>query len=117
MGKSKTINRLIAGNEAFFFIRLLSVSISELRFAADSDSLKYVNATDFQLIGKEFTDTENIYERLPLSLKEKTRPPVWWSSKNCSGLTIRFRTNSPIIAAKWELTDDISYEPLCTHRN
>ncbi|MGV8090372.1 MAG: SGNH/GDSL hydrolase family protein [Mangrovibacterium sp.] len=79
----------------------------ETGWTADQDTLKYVNASSFELIGKGFPDTENLYERLPASLKDKTRPPVWSLSKNCSGLAIRFRTNSRIIAAKWELTGDV----------
>jgi lysophospholipase L1-like esterase len=75
--------------------------------AAVTDSLKYAKATDFELIGKGFTDTQNPFGRLPLSIKERTRPPVWSLSKNCSGLAIRFRTNSTVIAAKWEVTGDV----------
>jgi len=75
-------------------------------FAAKSDSLKYVNAAEFQIIGKGFDDTQTKYERLPARLEGKTRQPVWELSKDCSGLAIRFRTNSPVIAAKWEVTSD-----------
>ncbi len=80
---------------------------AQIGFAAKSDSLKYVNAADFQIIGKGFDDTQNMYERLPARLEGKTRQPVWDLSKNCSGLAIRFRTNSPVIAAKWEVTGDV----------
>ena len=86
---------------------LLSLFLSEFGRAAATDSLKYVNATNFELIGKGFTDSQNLYGRLPSYLKERTRPPVWALSKNCSGLAIRFRTNSTLIAAKWELTGDV----------
>ncbi len=91
------------------FILVLILLVFELKpvQAAGEDTLKYVNGAGFQLIGKGFSDTENRYDRLPASLKDKTRPPVWSLSKNCSGLAIRFRTNSRIIAAKWELTGDV----------
>ena len=85
---------------------LFSFILPESGFSAVSDSLKYVNAAEFQLIGKGFPDLKNAYQRLPDRLKGKTRPPVWSLSKNCSGLAIRFRTNSPVIAAKWEVTRD-----------
>ncbi len=75
--------------------------------ADNSDTLKYVDASQFELIGKGFTDTETRYERLPAHLKGVTRDPVWSLSKNCSGLAIRFRTNSRVIAAKWEVTTDV----------
>ncbi|MDP4205444.1 MAG: SGNH/GDSL hydrolase family protein [Bacteroidota bacterium] len=90
-----------------FFLLIMILALSEIGMAAPSDSLKYVNANELQLIGKGFTDTQNRYERLPARLDGKTRTPVWSLSKNCSGLAIRFRTNSPIIAAKWELTGDV----------
>jgi len=91
-----------------FFITVFVLSfIGGQTWAASADSLKYVNATEFELIGKGFDDTENRYERLPSSLKDKTRPPVWSLSKNCSGLAIRFCTNSTLIAARWEVTGDV----------
>lgn len=86
---------------------ILSLGLTQAGRAARTDSLKYINATNFELIGKGFTDTENLYDRLPVSLKGVTRPPVWSLSKNCSGLAIRFRTNSKVIAAKWEVTGDV----------
>lgn len=89
--------------QLFVFVVLLLPS--ELK--AENDTLRYVDASTFELIGKGFAGTENQYERLPASLKDKTRPAVWSLSKNCSGLAIRFRTNSRIIAAKWELTGDV----------
>ena len=86
---------------------LLVLFLSEFGWAAATDSLKYVNATNFELIGKGYTDPQNLYGRLPSGLNGKTRPPVWSLSKNCSGLAIRFRTNSTLIAARWELTGDV----------
>lgn len=75
--------------------------------AANADSLKYVDAAMFPVIGKGFTDTQTRYERLPARLENVTRQPVWNLSKNCSGLAVRFRTNSRVIAAKWEVTGDV----------
>ncbi|WP_423127598.1 SGNH/GDSL hydrolase family protein [Gaoshiqia sp. Z1-71] len=88
----------------FFLILTLFIPCTG---TAATDSLKYVNATTLPLIGKGFSDTQNRYERLPARLENQTRPPVWNLSKNCSGLAIRFRTNSSIIAAKWEVTGDV----------
>lgn len=86
---------------------ILFLFLTATGWSAKPDSLKYINATNFELTGKGFTDTENVYDRLPSYLNGKTRPPVWSLSKNCSGLAIRFRTNSPVIAAKWEVTGDV----------
>lgn len=91
--------------------RLLTAIILCFSFAyaeaGQPDTLTYVNASALELIGKGFSDTESLYDRLPASLKDKTRPPVWSLSKNSSGLAIRFRTGSRVIAAKWELTGDV----------
>ncbi len=59
------------------------------------------------ILMKRIYDTQSLYERLPARLENVTRKPVWNLSKNCSGLAVRFRTNSSIIAAKWEVTGDV----------
>jgi hypothetical protein len=87
-------------------ITALTFCFSKIGLATNLDSLKYLDASNLELIGKGFDDTKTRYERLPSRLEGKTRPPVWSLGKNCSGLAIRFRTNSPVIAAKWEVTDD-----------
>ena len=97
----------MVGSKFMFVILLFNLLFIINGSAAVTDSLKYAKATDFELIGKGFTDTQNPFGRLPLSIKERTRPPVWSLSKNCSGLAIRFRTNSTVIAAKWEVTGDV----------
>lgn len=86
-----------------FFIFFVSYTV----VATPTDSLKFINADSFQLIGKGFEDTQTRYERLPASLESLTRSPVWHLSKNCSGMAIRFRTNSSVIAARWEVTGDV----------
>lgn len=90
-------------------IVLIMVVLSGTSFGATTslDSLKYVNADEFPLLGKGFEDTQARYQRLPASLEGVTRPPVWSLSQNCSGLAIRFRTNSTAIAANWEVTGDV----------
>jgi len=92
----------------FFAILILSLCLSAAGYATAPDQLKYISATEFPVIGKGFTDTQGRYDRLPARLEGKTRPPVWRLSKNCSGLALRFRTNSPVIAARWEVTGDVT---------
>lgn len=70
---------------------------------------KYYDASAFPLIGKISDSTETRYERLPAYLRGKTtRPAIWQLGKNCSGLAIRFRSNSTSISAKWELLENVS---------
>lgn len=68
--------------------------------------LKYYDAAEFPLYGKATENTENRYERLPDSLKQVSRKPVWNLSRNSAGLAIRFCSNSTTIAAKWENLND-----------
>lgn len=95
-------------------MKRLGVFLSVLMFLAvpffvqAEKPLKYIDAKELELLGKGFRDTQNYYERLPASLEEKTRPAVWNLSKDCSGMAVRFRTNSPVIAAKWEVLKDIT---------
>lgn len=64
--------------------------------------LVYYNGHNFLIMGKYHNETN--YHRLPGKYEKIVRPAVWNLSKNSSGISIRFRTNSPIIAAKWELS-------------
>jgi len=89
---------------AFLTVYLLLLTIVVWAATEPSDTLKYTDASEFELIGKGFQDTQTRYERLPASLESLTRPPVWSLSKNSSGLAVRFRTNSEIIAVRWEVT-------------
>lgn len=84
-------------------ILLLIGSVSRLH-----SQTKWYNGDLFPLLGKTSEDTETRYERLPESLKEVSRPPVWHLGKNTSGLALRFRSNSTQISAKWELLEDVN---------
>jgi len=63
----------------------------------------YFNGLKFNINGK-FNNEEN-FSRLPLKFKNIVRPAVWSLSKNSSGISIRFKTNSPSISVKWELSN------------
>ena len=67
-----------------------------------AQQLTYYDASCFPLLGKATQDTGARYERLPNSLKNISRPPLWNLSRNSAGMAIRFRSNSTRIALKWE---------------
>lgn len=67
-----------------------------------AQQLTYYDASRFPLLGKATQDTGARYERLPDSLKNISRPPLWNLSRNSAGMAIRFRSNSTQIAAMWE---------------
>jgi lysophospholipase L1-like esterase len=64
------------------------------------------NATEFDLEGKGWTDTEAPYDRLPTHAKGKAPQDVWSLSKDSAGMCVRFQTDSPQIGVRWVLTDD-----------
>lgn len=88
---------------ALFSINYVWCSSPEL---LSNDTIRFSDALNYRLIGKGFPDTESPYDRLPSILKGKTRESLWNLSKNSSGLGIRFRSNSPFIAARYELLNN-----------
>ena len=67
-----------------------------------SDSLKYVEASRFRIIGKIYNDSAPEFSRIPNFLKSYTRKAVWNLGQNSAGIAVRFRSNSSIISVKWE---------------
>ena len=70
------------------------------------DTIHYKDALQLQLIGKGFRHTMSPYDRLPSYLKGKVRDALWELGTNSAGLAVRFRTDSRLIAARYELTMD-----------
>lgn len=72
------------------------------------ENIKYYGPDHFLLEGTTIPDNlkKNGYQRLPESAKKNVRPHVWYISKTSAGLSIRFKTNSPVIKAKWEVLRD-----------
>jgi len=65
--------------------------------------LVYHDASAFPLLGKATQSTATRYERLPDSLRNISRKPLWELGQNSAGLAIRFSSNSTTIGAKWEV--------------
>lgn len=61
----------------------------------------YVDGLELLVAGK-IHDEEN-YTRLAQKFEDIVRTPVWNLSKHSAGITVRFKTDSPEIWAKWEL--------------
>jgi len=68
-----------------------------------NSQIVYHDASAFPLLGKATQNTATRYERLPDSLKNISRKPLWDLGKNSAGLAVRFSSNSTTIAAKWEV--------------
>jgi len=79
------------------FIALLLLSLTV------KNQIVYHDASVFPLLGKATQNTATRYERLPDSLRNISRKPLWDLGQNSVGLAIRFSSNSATIAAKWNL--------------
>lgn len=77
--------------------------IADSRRAAD-DSVVFHDARDFDVIGR-YHD-ENNYVRFPAKYKSTVRESVWNLSRDAAGISIRFRTNSPLIVVRWTVMND-----------
>lgn len=100
------------GAFAFSYKKTLSIETEtsdcpNISVAKDSDNqeqkeIQYVDGFSLKIVGKYHR--EKNYNRLPAKFEKIVSPVVWNLSKNSSGISIRFTTNSPVINAKWTLT-------------
>jgi hypothetical protein len=68
--------------------------------------LKFYDATQFALFGTLANNGKGTYQRLPDSLRNIIRPPVWHLAGNSAGLYIRFASNTTRVAVNWTLTEN-----------
>lgn len=64
---------------------------------------KYYDASQFSIIGKPVYNNSIQYGRLPDSLENKIRQPLWDLGRNSAGIAIRFSSNTTSISAKWDV--------------
>jgi lysophospholipase L1-like esterase len=90
----------------FVIIFLMNYAWAQVETIQKDSNIKYINKNFLLVEGTPFTDLEkeNTFDRLPLRYKNKVSEEVWALSKNSSGLSVRFMTNSTLIKVKWELT-------------
>jgi hypothetical protein len=72
--------------------------------------VKYYDAKNFTIEGVAFTDSvkEFVYQRFPVSYKNKLSEDVWGLSKSSAGIAIRFLSNSTSIQVKWQLAGELT---------
>ena len=90
------------------FLILLLLSIPILSISQELEKPTYFGKEYFILEGTKIADSlkENRYDRLPVSLKEIVRKPVWDLSKASAGMSIRFFSNSTSISVKWTVLNN-----------
>lgn len=62
-------------------------------------------------MGKDGKD-DRFFARIPASYKGKIPSGVWGSSRNATGVNIRFRSDAKRLAIKWSLTNRTNIDPL-----
>lgn len=62
---------------------------------------KYVNMDDFPVYGTLAPDAAEKYSRFPDSLKSQVREDLWNLGLHSAGMSVRFRSDSPRLQAKW----------------
>jgi lysophospholipase L1-like esterase len=67
------------------------------------DNLLWYDIQELGVEGRGWSDTKEFYDRLPARAEGRVRPPVWDLSKHSAGLSVRFVTDAPTLAARWTL--------------
>lgn len=87
-----------------FLISLAAALLALSAGAQSFDSFKFTDAEALPLYGKCSPDTYKHYTRLPTSFEGVSREPVWWLGQHSAGLFIRFSTDAPQVAVRWQST-------------
>jgi hypothetical protein len=94
---------------AFHLIVIAAAATNSITTAAQADDLTWHNVTATEVAGTGWSDPEHPFNRLPARAEKIVRPPVWHLSRNSTGLSVDFTTNSPRIAVRWTLnTPDLA---------
>jgi hypothetical protein len=67
------------------------------------DSFVWHNAQDLTIEGRVWDDAPGPFCRLPEQVKPQVSEFLWSMGTRPAGVTVRFRTNSPIIRARWKV--------------
>jgi len=70
--------------------------------AKSTDTFDWHDARTLTIEGRGWNDTATFYERLPARAKAHVTPQVWKLARHTAGIAVRFVTNSPRIAARWD---------------
>ncbi len=85
---------------------LCAIALSSASLGAQT--VIYTDAASFPLYGKAVEAGTDQYERLPAALeselKDSGRGSVWELGRDAAGLFLRFRSDSPLITARWTST-------------
>jgi hypothetical protein len=79
-------------------------NLADSKINAFDAETRFINGLELSVYGKYHN--EQNFNRLPTKYADIVRPIVWELSKNSSGISISFLTNSPYIKARWSLMNN-----------
>lgn len=88
---------------------LLTIAMAACTLTGHAEEAKkespkqYIKATDLRIINKGFDDTERVYSRIPVWLKDSVREGLWDRQQCSTGIGVRFATNSSTVGVKYDL--------------
>lgn len=65
-------------------------------------NMSWHKGTEFLLLGRCYQDSLPLYTRIPSFLKADTRKELYELGQHTTGMAIRFRSDSPKLALRWE---------------
>jgi hypothetical protein len=96
------------GITALMFLAALNVAVAATNAPArdggtNSESLVWVDIRTLGVEGQGWSDTKNLYDRLPARAETLVRPAVWNLSLKSAGMLVRFTTDATNLHARWSL--------------
>lgn len=66
------------------------------------DDMTFHDARQFKILGRVYPDSLPLFSRVPDFRKPVTREALWKLGQHSAGISVRFRSDSPKIALRWE---------------
>lgn len=75
---------------------------------SNDETFRFIDLVDFPRYGQlpASDELQSPYDRLPFYLKDSIRPDLWKLGQNSAGISIRFRSDSKKIKARWSVLND-----------
>ena len=78
----------------------------DMAIASPEGNVQWFDALHIGIDGQGWQDLAHPYDRMTKSAEGVVRAPVWRLSQNSAGLSVRFKTNSRRISARWSLRNE-----------
>lgn len=82
----------------------LALALGATGWSLPAQEVQWHDARSLAVEGQAFTKTAAPYDRLPARAQSTVRPKVWELSRQSAGLCVRFRSDSSVLHARWQLT-------------